>query len=184
MVNDSTITNKKLFFTIPIFFGYADGMKIDTSGNIYCTCSNAVWIISPAGEQIGKIELPVNKSASNCTWGDNDRKTLFITAGKSVYKIRPLLTGIKNQSSTLPEKILLYQNYPNPFNPSTSISFNIATNGLVKLNIYDSIGKLVKTLVNDKNAAGNYSVMWNGKDNSGNNVSNGVYYYRLSFSNS
>ncbi|MCB0746635.1 MAG: CotH kinase family protein [Ignavibacteriae bacterium] len=95
-----------------------------------------------------------------------------------------ITTAVLNNNAELVNEFKLYQNYPNPFNPSTSISFNIATTGLVKLNIYDSIGKLVKTLVNDKNAAGNYSVMWNGKDNSGNNVSNGVYYYRLSFSNS
>ncbi|MCB0742462.1 MAG: SMP-30/gluconolactonase/LRE family protein [Ignavibacteriae bacterium] len=178
VVNDSTITNKKLFFTIPIFFGYADGMKIDTSGNIYCTCSNAVWIISPAGEQIGKIELPVNNSASNCTWGDNDRKTLFITAGKSVYKIRPLLTGIKNQSSTLPEKILLYQNYPNPFNPTTSINYSLPKKSYISLKVFNLLGKEVKTLYEGIREAGDYTSTFSGK-----RLSSGVYYYRLESEN-
>ncbi|MFZ1288598.1 MAG: SMP-30/gluconolactonase/LRE family protein [Melioribacteraceae bacterium] len=177
VVDDSTITNKKLFFTIPVN-GYADGMKTDSSGNIYCTCSSAVWVISPDCEQIGKINLPSNVSASNCAWGEDDRKTLFITAGKSVYKTRPIITGIDEQSSVIPNKIKLYQNYPNPFNPTTNIKYSIPQNGFVTLKLFDVLGEEIKTLQNRFLQQGNYSIALNSKG-----LSSGVYFYRLELEN-
>jgi len=85
VINDSTIANKREFASInPI--GYADGMKIDTEGNLFCTGPEGVWMFSPEGNLLDKIPLPQNPS--NCNWGDADRKTLYITAGNSVYKIR------------------------------------------------------------------------------------------------
>ncbi|MBK8946148.1 MAG: SMP-30/gluconolactonase/LRE family protein [Ignavibacteriae bacterium] len=173
VVDDSTITNKKLFFTIPVN-GYADGMKTDTLGNIYCTCSSAVWVISPNGEQIGKINLPTNVSASNCTWGDFDRKTLFITAGKSVYKTRPILTSLNGQNSVIPTKIMLYQNYPNPFNPTTKIKYNIPKFSYVTLKIFNLLGNEVKTLQKGFLQPGSYSVTVNSEG-----LPSGIYFYRL-----
>jgi gluconolactonase len=91
VVNDSTITNKKLLYTIPTT-GYADGMKTDSSGNIYCTGPTGVWVVSPSGVLLNKISTP--ETPANCNWGDADRKTLYITAGTSVYKIRPQITDV------------------------------------------------------------------------------------------
>lgn len=85
VVNDSTITNKKLFYAIPEK-GYADGMKCDTDGNLYCTGPGGVWVISPTGKLLDKIATP--ETPTNCNWGDSDRKTLYITAQTSVYRIR------------------------------------------------------------------------------------------------
>ena len=76
----------------------------------------------------------------------------------------------------------LTQNYPNPFNPSTTIDYNIHSSGYVSLNVYDVMGRLVRTLVDEYKEAGNangYSVTWNGLDNLGNKVSTGVYIYSL-----
>jgi gluconolactonase len=85
VVDDSTIANKREFARIdPI--GYADGMKFDTDGNLFCAGPEGVWVFSPEGNLLDKISLPQNPS--NCNWGDADRKTLFITAGNSVYRIR------------------------------------------------------------------------------------------------
>ena len=74
---------------------------------------------------------------------------------------------------------MLSQNYPNPFNPTTNIKFNIPTSSNVNLSIYNVKGQLVKTLVNDKFAAGEHSVTWNGVDNNNNTVASGVYFYKL-----
>ena len=54
--------------------GYADGMKVDTAGNIYCTGPTGIWIVSPTGVSMGKIAVP--ETPANCNWGDTDRKTL------------------------------------------------------------------------------------------------------------
>ena len=85
VVNDSNIANKREFARINPT-GYADGMKIDTYGNVFCAGPEGVWVFSPEGKLIDKISLP--KNPSNCNWGDADRKTLYITAGNSVYRIR------------------------------------------------------------------------------------------------
>jgi len=80
----------------------------------------------------------------------------------------------------------LAQNYPNPFNPTTVINYNVEAGGHVTLKVYDIMGRLVKTLVNDYKAAGNgsgYNVVWDGTDNSGSHVSAGLYIYSLQTGN-
>lgn len=77
----------------------------------------------------------------------------------------------------------LKQNFPNPFNPSTSIRFNLAENSKVSLEVYDVLGKLVKTLVNEYKPMGSYIVYWNGEDELNNKVSSGIYVYRLQVGN-
>jgi len=73
----------------------------------------------------------------------------------------------------------LYNAYPNPFNPSTTIEFELPYSMEVTLNIYDISGRLIKTLVSDIKHRGLHSVVWNGKNNSGISVSNGLYIYKL-----
>jgi photosystem II stability/assembly factor-like uncharacterized protein len=76
-------------------------------------------------------------------------------------------------------KVSLLQNYPNPFQQHTTIKYDIPISTNVSLQIYDLSGRLVKTLVEDKQKVGNYSVNWNGKNLNGEIVSNGVYFYQL-----
>ncbi|MCB0749781.1 MAG: T9SS type A sorting domain-containing protein [Ignavibacteriae bacterium] len=83
------------------------------------------------------------------------------------------LTGIEPITG-IAEKYVLSQNYPNPFNPSTKINFSIPLNGLVKLTVYDMLGKEVKTLVNGNKSAGTYSVDFNASG-----LPSGVYFYKL-----
>ena len=73
----------------------------------------------------------------------------------------------------------LSDNYPNPFNPSTNIDFSIASYGDVSLVIFDALGREVNELVAGVYSPGNYSVVWTGVDNSGNDLSSGMYFYRL-----
>lgn len=78
----------------------------------------------------------------------------------------------------LPVEYSLSQNYPNPFNPATKIVYTLPTNGFVKLQVYAITGQVVKTLVESSQEAGYYSV-----DFSGENLSSGIYLYRLSVNN-
>lgn len=86
-----------------------------------------------------------------------------------------------SQKMTLqvPTEYKLYQNYPNPFNPSTIIKYQLPENTFVKLNVYNSMGQLIKTLVNDIRAAGTYSIEWHSDNDFGCNVSSGIYFYCL-----
>ncbi len=86
------------------------------------------------------------------------------------------VTGVEDQViELLPKEFTVDQNYPNPFNPSTTMDFSIPSNELVKLDIYNSLGQLVKSLINKEMAAGKYSVNFDGQ-----NLSSGIYYYKLS----
>ncbi|KAA3610754.1 MAG: T9SS C-terminal target domain-containing protein [Calditrichaeota bacterium] len=79
-----------------------------------------------------------------------------------------------------PNSFELFQNYPNPFNPETVIKFNLAQVENVRLDVFDTNGKRIKSLVNGQKSAGIHSIIWNGKNADGINVASGIYYYSLS----
>ncbi len=78
-----------------------------------------------------------------------------------------------------PEAAYLRQNFPNPFNPTTRIAYGLASPSNVSLRIYDASGRLVRALVDEQRAAGNYSELWDGRDSRGAAVASGIYFYRL-----
>ena len=94
-------------------------------------------------------------------------------------------TGVVNvvqedeDNNTVPTVFALSQNYPNPFNPSTSIEFSVPVNSNVTLTIYNLLGQVVTTLVNEEVSAGHYSTVWNGADDNGMQVTSGVYLYEM-----
>lgn len=79
-----------------------------------------------------------------------------------------------------PKTFALYQNVPNPFNPTTVIRYDVPEGeGHVTLRVYDVKGRLVRTLVDGPQSAGEKSVMWNGRNSQGHPVATGVYFYRM-----
>lgn len=76
-------------------------------------------------------------------------------------------------------KLDLKQNHPNPFNPATTIPFSVPGEMHVNLVIYDSQGRLVKTLVDQVMERGIHAIPWDGTDAGGNTVASGVYFYRM-----
>jgi gluconolactonase len=61
-------------------------MKVDVQGNIFCTGPGGIWVLSPEGETLGRIEVP--EVPANLAWGDADGKTLYITARTGLYRLR------------------------------------------------------------------------------------------------
>ena len=91
---DSTIANGRLFNDLHAdAVGNVDGMKVDSEGNIYVTSPGGVTIIDPRGYKLGVIEIP--EIAANLAWGEDNWKTLFVTARTSIYKTRLNIPGIK-----------------------------------------------------------------------------------------
>jgi protocatechuate 3,4-dioxygenase beta subunit len=86
---------------------------------------------------------------------------------------------VTENGKPIPSEVTLADNYPNPFNPTTVISFSIPEAQYVKLAIYNLLGQKVQELVNEFLPSGNYSASWDATDASGNNVSSGMYLYRL-----
>ncbi|OPX32160.1 hypothetical protein B1H10_07855 [candidate division KSB1 bacterium 4484_188] len=87
------------------------------------------------------------------------------------------------QTDFTPNTFRLFDNFPNPFNPTTLIRFQVPGTSHVQLKIYNSLGQEVRTLVNRNQAAGTQSVVWDGRNNAGNSVASGIYYYRLQAGN-
>ncbi len=95
---DGSLTNGKLFYdaTSDNAPGAPDGMKMDQKGNLYSAGPGGVWIFSSDGEHLGTLRLP--EKVGNLTWGDQDGKTLYITASSSIYRVRLMIPGIRPEA--------------------------------------------------------------------------------------
>lgn len=78
-----------------------------------------------------------------------------------------------------PQHFALHANYPNPFNPSTTIRYELAAAAQVQLVVYDLLGQQIRSLVDLHQPAGGYSVVWDGLNENGQQVANGLYFYEI-----
>ena len=89
---DGTVTNGRIFAELQgPGEGVPDGMKVDIQGNVYCTGSGGIWVLDEAGEKLEIIEFP--EPPANLAWGDDDLKTLYVTARTGVYRVRTRISG-------------------------------------------------------------------------------------------
>ena len=88
-------------------------------------------------------------------------------------------TSVDSQGSSKPAIFKLNQNFPNPFNPGTVISYELPSDSPVQLEIYNSLGQRVRTMVDAWQEAGYHGLIWEGTDDSGRGLASGVYFYRL-----
>ena len=97
------------------------------------------------------------------------------------YTIKATNTSIPSKQSliNLPKEFKLNQNYPNPFNPTTHITFQIPDEVCMTLKIYNSLGQLVRTILDSKLNAGEYTVPWDGLDEYFQQVGSGIYFFEL-----
>ena len=84
-----------------------------------------------------------------------------------------------DKDALLPTEFAMYQNYPNPFNPITSIKYDLPTDAHTVMEIFDIMGKHVKTLVDENQTAGFKTIKWNATNSNGNNVAAGMYIYQI-----
>lgn len=98
------------------------------------------------------------------TWGDS----------VWVRPINEIITGIRDQQFDLPSSFRLEQNFPNPFNPITTIKYEVPKANFVSITVYNELGKVVATLVNENKSAGNYSTEFKAGS-----LASGIYFYRM-----
>jgi hypothetical protein len=151
---------------------------------------------NPQREDIAESFLPylaVRYRSDRITQGLNDtivqtiphRIAYFDSQSLNMYPIATTGVAIKNAGDAVPKQFALMQNYPNPFNPVTDIGFQIGDFGLVRLAVYDLLGREVVVLVNEKKAPGTYTVQFDARLRSansggqGNGLASGVYLYRM-----
>ena len=141
-----------------------------------------------AFEEDVKGSIEVGKYADLTIWSDN-LYTIPISEIPNLWVRGVVVAGtiydnpsveVENESKpTAPENFKLYYNYPNPFNSSTNIVYNLEKPGFTTLKIFNSMGQLVKTLVNHMQIPMKYVVQWDGTDESNNRVPSGQYYFHL-----
>jgi photosystem II stability/assembly factor-like uncharacterized protein len=143
------------------------------NNNLYAGTGHGIFLSSDNGLNWTEVDTGMT---------NKDVNTLILvgdylyagTWGSGVWK-RPLdeITSVEAVQSKL-NTYKLFQNYPNPFNPSTTISFSIPKSGLVKLIIYDVLGKKIKTLLNEIKTPGSYKTEFNAEE-----LSSGIYFYKI-----
>jgi hypothetical protein len=179
----------------------ATAIALDNSGNVYVTGvstgsgtgsdfatvkylanGDSGWVMrydGPANDNDGALDIAVDDSGNVYVTGQSSG------SGSSydycTIKYVQGVTGVKDETGDRerPSEFDLSQNYPNPFNPSTKIEFTLAKSGFVTLQIYDTLGRKVSTLVSEELSSGYKSVIWDGKNDEGGDVASGVYFYQL-----
>jgi hypothetical protein len=117
-------------------------------------------------------------TASGIITGQTDKLGIFAP----IFVSWDTTTGVEEDADAgekLPANPSLSQNYPNPFNQGTEIKYALPKSCNVSLTIYNLLGQKVRTLVNEYQNAGYKSAFWDGKDESGKDVSSGIYFYLL-----
>jgi hypothetical protein len=127
------------------------------------------FIPNGIGSREVRIELKVDNNIP-CQYTIND----FFSNENSISLTKSNSKEISYKDINLVKTYTLEQNYPNPFNPSTLIHYEMPKDGFVTLKVYDILGNIVKTLVNQYQSKGRYDINFNA-----NNLASGIYFYRL-----
>ena len=126
------------------------------------------------GKSWSQFEL--SQSMKNLNRVRKINNKLMYAAGSQIFKYAPVVTNLaENPDNNLPENFLVFQNYPNPFNPSTTIKFQLTQFSKVKINIYNSVGQFIESLLDNPKPAGTYTLQWIPPKN----LASGVYFYQV-----
>lgn len=154
------------------------GNTTDVNGLVFVN-----WMTSEIEFTLGDTILQMDYFARFAADIDNDGKYELIVVTDNYVEIwgDGTTVGISGGSpSYSPQDYTLSQNYPNPFNPSTKIEYAVQQAGHVTIKVFNLRGELVKTLVDQDRPSGEYSAVWDGKNDIGNSVASGQYFYQLS----
>lgn len=149
--------------------------------------------LAKAVKNVYKPPMPPIIDAQNNWWGTTNEDSLanlfdpgviwnpYLTGEPSLYNACTGFGGAPKIvfSEPVPERFTLFQNYPNPFNPQTIIRYNLPQETKVTVKIYNILGQLVKTLVDEVQTSGLHQIVWEGENSSGQKVSSGIYFYRI-----
>jgi outer membrane protein assembly factor BamB len=165
------------------------GLVSDAEGKIYCGSSLGLttnfWCLNSNGKILWKLDLEGYEFDTSPAIGSDGTiyigthlDGLFQNHVRNLIAIRDTGTVSVNEDNVEIKDYSLSQNYPNPFNPSTTIKYQLANSGIVTLKVYDILGKEITILENKFKPKGSYKINF-----SANNLSSGVYIYRITASN-
>jgi hypothetical protein len=171
--------------TNSIFMDVNNIIDADRGTALYCDTLNT------GGFNVDTLEVIENIYAEDPEFADPDNYNFMVSdffkeiaigsdgvvVGDVNWAFVP--TGVATHKENVPASFSLKQNYPNPFNPATSINYTLNKDIHVKLSVYNILGQKIKTLIDKQQTAGQHVVHWEGKNGAGQQVSTGVYIYKL-----
>jgi len=125
------------------------------------------WVVPNGLPSYPRIYAVLDQNNAITEIHEDNNKGYAILGSSSV-------SGIEDENYIIPDEYVLYQSYPNPFNPSTTIKYAISKSDIVKLKVYDILGREVAVLLNEYQTAGTYYVEFNASQ-----FASGVYFYQL-----
>ncbi|MFQ5630988.1 MAG: T9SS type A sorting domain-containing protein, partial [bacterium] len=148
---------------------------VGTSIGLYSTTqlngASTTWALEGANT-IGNsvVDMVVTRAA--------DGQVVAATHGRGIFSSN-ITTPVREIESETPAEFVLLPNYPNPFNPSTNIRFVLPNTAHVSIKIYDTLGRHLRTLVDEPLSAGVHSRMWDGRDKTNSALASGVYFVHM-----
>lgn len=179
--------------TMPIYeYTHSDGRSI-TGGFVYRGSRipelqgqyiygdfafGTIWALETVGDSVVN-NREIGNVSSNVAFGEDRNNELYICSfDGNIYTLRGAGTDTtdidRDHNSEVPSTTDLYQNYPNPFNPATNIRFKLDQAQHISINVYNSAGRLIETLVDERFTAGQHMIPFNGAD-----LTSGTYIYEL-----
>ncbi len=119
-----------------------------------------------------------NASVTFIDSADTTSKFSTLTDAAGFYQV-DLITSVESNTNYLPDKFELGQSYPNPFSSSTAIPYQLKKGSDVRVTIFDILGKEARKFLVGSQTAGSHNILWDGRNNFGKRVANGIYFYRL-----
>jgi hypothetical protein len=164
-----------------------------------CPSLNDFDVMNADGSSLIEMSYNTASSTNGAVLSNiNDNAHVIMTGFSLLYTRDDELDGIDDQAKFLRDSFVwmqnplgqvtgggpalknsLSQNYPNPFNPQTTIAFSLKDRGQVSLKVYNVSGALVRTLANENRSSGGHTITWDGRNDAGESVSSGVYFYKL-----
>jgi hypothetical protein len=172
---------------------YKNWVKVDLTSSEISAANDFTVALPVQGEYPTKNRVMITYLQSSASYNSfwysrEDSKWLYYSVGSLdgyIYLnlIRAYVsfgtTDAKETIELLPTAYSLDQNYPNPFNPSTVISYTLPKASNVNIKIFDALGKEVRSLIDEEKSAGKYNIMWDSRNNYGQRVSSGIYFYTI-----
>lgn len=157
-----------------------EGMVVGAGGVVrYTTNRGLTWLSDPYFDGLTDGDIIAISAVDTNTASAIVHNATLSSSGTLILSVSTEpFTDVDDEDNLTPSEFRLEQNYPNPFNPSTTIEFSIPERSFIKLEIFNSLGEKVATLVSEELNAGNYKYEWKAG-----NLPSGIYYYKLTTNN-
>lgn len=186
VLNDEGLTNHRIYINALEVYGSRftegrkyEGLAVNSTGTL-----SAAYDVSHL-TATGPFNLDAQSGVDTAAFaiiGGADWASFMESAVRAEQRYSGIPTGVDDLTGApLPRTFTVHQNYPNPFNPATTFAFSIPRSGRVRVDVFDILGRVVKTLYDGTLPAGRHTRVWDGTDQHGNRASSGVYLYRVKY---